>query len=113
MAKHSAIVKLGKMALWPSEKISECVSKVIPHQKRDGKIAVGVALMIGGAQMASIYPAGCLIPHCVYDACAWFIHACGTAPIMEAYCDRKRKRKQEKANKKITKNARSISGNVQ
>lgn len=92
MRRHA--LKLAKLATWPAEVMSATVGKVIPHDRKKGKVIAGVCLMLTGAQMSACYPVGCVIPHCVYDACAWFLHACGCTPVIEAYCDRKKRRKE-------------------
>lgn len=93
------IQRFAKFATWPAEKISEVVGKVIPHDRKQGKVAAGVCLMIGASGMATSYPAGCPIPHALYDAFAYFMHAIGCAPVFEAYAANKKQRKQEELNK--------------
>ena len=45
--------------------------------------------------MATSYPLGCPIPHCVYDALAYFLHAIGATPVIETYLENKKQRKRE------------------
>jgi len=90
------IRKLAKLAVWPSEKASELVGKFIPHKRRTGKVCTGIGLMIGASQMATSYPVGCWIPHALYDALAYLIHAIGSAPVIEAYCEKKQERKAQR-----------------
>lgn len=92
---RARMLKLAKLATWPAEKLSLAVSKVIPHDRKQGKVAAGVCLMVGASGMATSYPAGCPIPHCIYDAVAYFVHAIGCAPLFEAYAEKKKQRKEE------------------
>ena len=89
------ILRLARLATWPSEKISELVGKVVPHDRKKGKVAAGVCLMVAASQVATSYPIGCPIPHCIYDAGAYLLHAIGATPLIEAYCEGKKQRKAE------------------
>ena len=101
MRRH--IHKLAQWATWPSEKISEGIDKIIPHDRKKGKVAVGVCLMVGASQVATSYPVGCIIPHCLWDAGAYLLHAFGATPVIEAYIANKKQRKAEELKQRLCK----------
>jgi hypothetical protein len=68
----------------PVKLIAKGAGRVFPHSRHSIELTVGVVVFFSGSFIATHYPHDCFVPHFIWDGCAYFIHAVGATPLIEA-----------------------------